>query len=94
MATPEEMSLRGRLAAHTMWAGVADRSARTAPARSAFDARFERQVDPDGVMDPETRRKAAESARKAHFAKMALRSAQARSRKAKARKGSGGDEAA
>lgn len=83
--TPEEMSLRGKLAAHVMWSKVPDRSARTAPGRAAFDARFEKQVDPGGVMDPETRRKAAESAKKAHFARMAFRSAQVRSRKARER---------
>jgi hypothetical protein len=70
--------LRGRLAAETSWANTVDPSARTAPARAAFLDRFERQVDPDGVLDPTDRARRAEHARKAHFARLALRSAQAR----------------
>jgi hypothetical protein len=80
--TPEQRSLRGRLAAHESWAVTADPSARTAPARAAFLERFERQVDPDGVLDPAARARRAEHARKAHFARMALRSAQARRKRA------------
>jgi hypothetical protein len=43
--------------------------------------RFEDQVDPDRTMSGAARAKAAESARKAHFAQLALKSAQARRRK-------------
>ena len=80
--TPAQRSLRGRLAAATLWANTADPSARTAPARAAFLDRFERQVDPDGALTPEARARRAEHARKAHFARMALRSAKARRAKA------------
>jgi hypothetical protein len=61
-------------------AKTADRSARTAPARAAQMSKFERDVDPDGALDPVERARRAESARKAHFTRMALRSAQARRR--------------
>src|SRR5262249_41219444 len=44
--TPEQRSLRARLASHASWARTDDPSARTAPARSAFFHRFEQQVDP------------------------------------------------
>jgi hypothetical protein len=45
--TPAERSVRGRTAAHRMWAGTADRTARTANARAAFMARFELEDDPE-----------------------------------------------
>lgn len=72
--------LRAQLAAHESWARTEDRTARTAPARDAFMARFERQVDPDGVLSPQERTIRAEHAKKAHFLRLALKSAQARRR--------------
>ena len=70
-----------QIAAHTRWAHTADRAAATEPARTAFIARFERQVDPEGVLPPAERRKRAESAKKAHMLRLALKSAAARARK-------------
>jgi hypothetical protein len=70
--SPAEASLRGQLAAHTRWASVEDRRAATAKARKAFLDRFERQVDPDRVLPPSERARRAESARKAHMARLAL----------------------
>ncbi len=78
--TPAERSLRARIAAHTSWANTVDPAARTAPARQAALDRFEKQVDPDGTMAPHERARRAESARKAHFLKMALKSHEARRR--------------
>lgn len=78
MATPEQRSLCARLAAHTLHARVADPAAHTAPARQAFLDRFDRQVDPDGILPPADRARRAEHARKAHFTRMALASAKAR----------------
>lgn len=43
--------------------------------------RFEREVDPDGVLDPVERAQRAAHARKAYFQRLALKSAQARSRR-------------
>lgn len=64
-----------------------DARATTAAGRSAFLSRFEHDVDPDGRLDPVERRRRAESARKAHFARMSFRSAQARKTgKARARR--------
>lgn len=40
--------------------------------------RFEKQVDPDGELDPAERARRAEHARKSYFAGLALKSAQAR----------------
>ncbi len=85
MVTPEERRLIASLAAHTQWANCTDRTARTAKARQAAEDRFERQVDPDGVLDPDERLRRAESARKAYFAKLALQGLKARRKRKEAR---------
>jgi hypothetical protein len=79
--SPSERKLRAQLAAHTSWAHTEDRSARTAAGRKAALDRFEREVDPDGLLDPRERELRAASARKAHFTRLALKSAQARRRR-------------
>lgn len=80
--TPEQRALRSRIAGNASWANTSDRSARTAPARDAFMDRFRREVDPDGVLDPTDRERRAESAKKAHYARMAFQSAKTRRAKA------------
>jgi len=80
----EERSQRhllAQIAAHRSWANTIDPTARTAPARRAFIAKFEREVDPDGALPPAERARRAEHARKAFYLSMALKSAQARKRK-------------
>jgi hypothetical protein len=76
--TPAERSLRARCASHTSWANTEDRAARTANGTRAFLARFERQVDPEGLLPPAERAQRAVSARRAYFADLARRSAKAR----------------
>jgi hypothetical protein len=71
-------AVAGRIGAHESWARTEDRPARTAAARRAFLARFEREVDPDGTLSPAERERRAESARKAYFARLAMASAKAR----------------
>lgn len=78
--TESERRLRSQIAAHESWARTDDRSARTAKARKAALDRFEREVDPTGELTPQERAKRAEHARKAYFARLALKSAQARRR--------------
>ncbi|WP_280827253.1 hypothetical protein [Mycobacterium sp. OTB74] len=79
--------LNSRRAAHHSWAKTVDRTARTAPAREAFRKKFLDQVDPDGLMSPADREKAAESARKAFFLDLSKKSQAAReARKAEAAK--------
>jgi len=78
--TPSERTLRAQIASHTSWANTADRTARTEPARKAMNEKFERQVDPDGALLPAERALRAENLRKAHFKRLALKSAQARRR--------------
>lgn len=70
----------GRIGAHESWARTTDRAARTAPARKAALERFERQVDPDGTLDPAERAVRAEHARRAYFQRLAQKSAAARRR--------------
>lgn len=94
--TPELRTLRAKLAAHTRWANTDDPTEATAPARQAFRDRFEREVDPDGVLDPDERARRAESARKAYYTALAYKSARARREAAELRKRykRGGGEAA
>ncbi len=80
-----ERSLAGSLAAHESWANTPDRAARTAPARAALLARFEREVDPDNLLEPAERGRRAEHKRKAYFQRLALRSAQSRRKSREAR---------
>ena len=80
--SPSIRTMRARLAAHESWARTSDRSARTAPAREAAWNRFEREVDPEGKLDPQERARRAEHARKAYFLRLAMKSAQARRRRA------------
>lgn len=83
--TPEERSLRARLAAHASHANNPDSKARTAPARAAASNRYEakaREMHPDAT-DEEIAR-VAEHLLKAHMTQMALNSAQARRRKSAA----------
>lgn len=75
--SPEERSLRARLAAHKRWSKDDPRKA-TEPARQAALRRFEVEVDPDGVLPEAERSRRAEHARKAYFLSLALKSARAR----------------
>ena len=68
--TESERQLAARIAAHESWANTPDRSARTAPARAALDQKFLDEADGDPVR--------AAHKRKAHFARLALKSAQSR----------------
>lgn len=50
----------------------------TKPARAAFMARFEREVDPDRRLPEAERRRRAEAAKKAYFSGLALKSSKGR----------------
>lgn len=80
-----ERVMIAKLATHERWRNVADRTAETGKLRAGLEAKFLREV-PEHITDPEARRKAAESARKAFYAKLALRSAQARRARSNAKK--------
>jgi hypothetical protein len=66
-------NINARIAAEISWARTADRSARTRPAREAFFKRFEREVDPDGKLPPDERRRRAEHALRAHMLRLRKR---------------------
>jgi hypothetical protein len=78
--TPEQRSLRGRIGAYSLWA-THDPREMTKPARRAFLSRFEREVDPNGVLPEGERTRRAEYAKKAYFSRLALKSAKARARR-------------
>lgn len=80
MLTPEQRTLRARLAAHARWAKVPDRTEATAPARRALHDRIAAEVDPDNRMDPVERAKRVDSAVKAHMLRLSLKSSRARAR--------------
>ena len=75
-----ERSLIASIASHTSWAKTENRTARTAPARAAMMARFEREVDPHRLLTPQERAKRAENAKSAYYKGLALKSARARRR--------------
>ena len=76
--TPEQRRRRARIAAHVSWANTADRTARTSPGTTAFLARFERLVDPDGALPADVRSTMARHARTAYMLQLAERSVAAR----------------
>lgn len=78
MSPQSERSIRAQIAAHERWAKTPDRTTATAAARRGLEAKFEREVDPDGLLSPGERAKRVENARKAYYARLALKSAQAR----------------
>lgn len=70
--TATERKLRASIAAHTSWANTEDRTARTSAARRGLEQKF---LDEAGG-DPQR----AESLRRAHFQRLALKSAKSRRR--------------
>ena len=79
--TPEQRKLRSSAASLTRWALEDDRGAAMKPALAGRLARFERQVDPDSVLEPDERARRAELAKTAYMRGLALKSS--RSRQAK-----------
>jgi len=74
---PERARLLGRIGAHAAHSRNDSRDL-TAKARETFLESFEAEVDPDCVLPPEERRRRADHARRAHFGRLALKSADAR----------------
>ena len=73
MLPPSERALRAKLAAHMSWANTEDRAARTANGRKAANDKFLAEAGGDPVR--------AEHLRKAHYTRLALKSAAARRRR-------------
>jgi hypothetical protein len=70
VSTASERRLTASIAAHTSWARTPDRTARTANARAALEQKFLDEAGGDPIR--------AEHLRKAHYARLALKSARAR----------------
>lgn len=68
--TPAERRLAASIAAHESWAATENRAARTAPARRALEQKFLDEAGGDPVR--------AQSLRRAHFQRLALKSARSR----------------
>jgi hypothetical protein len=91
-----DRQIRARIAANTRWSREPDRSAATAAGRAGLEAKFVREVDPNGQLSPQDLAVRVEAARRAHFLRMALKSAKARRKRRAAPGGgvaSGGDAA-
>lgn len=72
MSTPAQRKLAAQIGAHSLHAQRDPRET-TAKARATFLSSFEKQVDPDGVLPAAERARRADSARKAHFKRLALK---------------------
>ena len=81
MAQQRSLSLSASIGAHCLHSRYDSRET-TRAARAAFLDRFEREADPDGVLNPDERRRRASHLKKAYFLRLALKSAKARRRRA------------
>ena len=72
-----QRSQRARIAALTRWSKE-NPAATAARGQAGLAARFEREVDPDGLLPLPERVRRADAARKAHMARLAARSATVR----------------
>lgn len=75
--TPAERRLSAKAAANQRWSRE-DGTRQGLILRRGFDAKFEREVDPEGLLAPDERARRAARAKKAHMQRLALKSAQAR----------------
>jgi hypothetical protein len=82
--TSSERSLRASLASDTSWRNTVDRTARSQPGRDAMARKLERETiaaigeSAWAAMTPAEQAKRVESARRAHFKRLALKSSVAR----------------
>ncbi len=79
--TPAQRTLRARAAAFAMHS---QGKTNTKAATAASQGRFERQVDPEGVLSPAERARRADHARKAYMATLSLKASRAKTQKAAA----------
>jgi hypothetical protein len=75
--TPSQV---GQIAALSRWAQESG-EAQAQKGQAGLLARFEREADPDGVLDPKERQRRAQNLRKLHMLRLAAKSAQARAAK-------------
>lgn len=77
--TPEQRSIRARMAALARWSRE-DPKEHVAMMNRRFMAGFEKQVDPEGLLSETERRRRAEAARKLFYQHLAYKSSRARSK--------------
>lgn len=82
-------ALRGRLGAHVAHSRN-DPQDMTKAARLAFMSTFERQADPDCTLTDDERIRRATHLRKAHFTRMAMKSAETRGNRVNRRRSKSG----
>jgi hypothetical protein len=75
--TPEQRRIRASLAAYERWSREDSKTA-LSRTRKAWYERFDKQVDPDGVLPLPERSRRAEAAMRAHMQRLALMSSKAR----------------
>src|SRR3712207_5813116 len=68
-----DRTLIARIAAAERWARTPDRVAATEPARRGLRARFEREADPEGVLDVAERSRRADALFTAHMLRLVPR---------------------
>lgn len=78
--SPSEISLRARIGGYAQKARHDPRET-TQRARETFLSNFSLAVDPEGVLPPAERELRALAARKAHFPRLAFKSAQVRGKR-------------
>jgi len=81
--TPAQKALRAKIASAISWAHTTDRTARTQAARDKRLENLESQVDPDGQLPADERRRRALELRRAQMLQMSLKSSQARAKRVK-----------
>lgn len=80
--SPAQKSLAAAIGSLTKWSRMTSPEARragTAAARAARERSWEQKADPDGALSPDELTAAVDRLKRAHYRRMALASAQARS---------------
>ena len=76
--TPAQRSMRARIAANTRWSRDGERRANAERAQRGLLAKFEAEVDPDGVLPEAERIRRAKAARRAHMQRLQFLSSRSR----------------
>lgn len=76
--TPAQRTQRASIAANTRWGREPNRTKATAKARAGLHEKFLRLADPDMKLSEAQREKLAANLKKAHYRRMAMKSAEAR----------------
>jgi hypothetical protein len=80
--TPQERALVAQIAAAERWGRTPDRTAATAAARAGLRAKFAREIDPDGNLDPAELERRVDQLLRAHMLRMSLKAKNARRKRA------------